>query len=289
VSDANPLVSQAELSGKLRQLRVRAGKTLEDAAEILEVSAATISRIETEQRVPRARDVRELARAFGADEAEVERLAGLVQPSRQIQWTKRYPVIDDDYARYIAYEEAATGIDELEIITVPALLQTADYGREYLFKTLDLYNAQRPPEKDVAQRIEVRGLRQDHLLARSGVRFQIILREECLDQEVGGPAVMKGQLAFLLTAAEWSFMDLRVVSELPASEGLLGATSAFTLLRLPQTQISDVVYSDDWQGQRFLEEEELVQRHERLFQHFWNRALDRAKSKEFIEGKLRAL
>ncbi len=79
----NPVVSRAELSGRLRQLRVQAGQTLEDAADVLEVSAATVSRIETGQRVPRARDVRELARAFGADEAEVERLAGLVQRSRE--------------------------------------------------------------------------------------------------------------------------------------------------------------------------------------------------------------
>ncbi len=288
-ADPNAVVSRAELSGKLRQLRLAAGKTLEDAAEVLEVSAATISRIETGQRVPRARDVRELARAFGADEAEVARLAGLVERSKRTRWTDAYAEIDEDYARYIAYEETATGIDYFDPISIPAILQTADYGRDYLFSLIEQYDGVPPTDEQVQRRIEIRGLRQENLRARSDFSFRVVLREECLSLEVGSPEVMKQQLSYLLTAADWPFMDLRVFAKLPASEGLFTATGGFTLLRLPQSQILDVVYADDAQGQRFLEEEALVQRHERIFGHFWSHALDPLRSKEFIEAKIRGL
>lgn len=218
----NPVVSRAELSGRLRQLRVQAGQTLEDAADVLEVSAATVSRIETGQRVPRA-GCAGIGPGVGADEAEVERLAGLVQRSREPGWWEKYSEVDDDYARFIAYEEAATGIDQFEVISIPALLQTADYGRDYLNKLLDLYNQKRPSAAQVTQRIQIRGVRQEHLLARSDVRFRVILREECLALEVGGPQVMRAQLSFLLEATRWPVLDLRVLPKLPASESLLGA------------------------------------------------------------------
>ncbi len=139
----------------------------------------------------------------------------------------------------------------------------------------------------MTQRIQIRGVRQEHLLARSDVRFRVILREECLALEVGGPQVMRAQLSFLLEATRWPVLDLRVLPKLPASESLLGALSAFTLLRLPQVQISDVVYMDNLQGQFFLEEEGPVQRHEHFFKHFWGQTLDPDRSKAFIAAKLR--
>ena len=79
VRPASPTVRRKELANVLRGLRTQSRLTLEDAAGRLEMSAATLSRIETGIRIPRARDVRDLVHLYGVtDEKRVAHIVGLV-------------------------------------------------------------------------------------------------------------------------------------------------------------------------------------------------------------------
>ena len=97
-----PVVGRRELATTLRRLRISAGMTLDAAAAVLEVSGPTISRIETGQRIPRARDVRDLAKAYGVtDDDQIDELVALVSAAKKPGWWETYSAVDDDFATYI--------------------------------------------------------------------------------------------------------------------------------------------------------------------------------------------
>ncbi len=74
----NPTASRRALAARLRRMRLTAGKSTDDAARELLVSPSKISRLESGDRMPQPRDVRDLARYYGASEQEVGQLQELV-------------------------------------------------------------------------------------------------------------------------------------------------------------------------------------------------------------------
>src|SRR3954447_6620208 len=126
---SSPTVSRRELANTLRQMRQRARKTLEEAAAALEVSAATLSRIETGVRVPRARDVKDLCEFYGiTDPARIASMIALVADAKESGWWEAYSEVDDEYATFIGLEAAAIEIDQFENAMIPAFMQTSAYG-----------------------------------------------------------------------------------------------------------------------------------------------------------------
>jgi len=283
---ANPLVSKVELSNTLRQMRVSAGKTLDEAARALEVSVATVSRIETGVRIPRARDVRELCHLYGVAGSEAERVVALVQGARGSGWWDGIDEIDEKYATYIAYEEAASGIDHFETSAVPALLQTEEFGREYLRSTMELHGLVPPTDDQISRRIELRNRRRKNLMARDDITFRLVLDETCLESPPDDPDILDRQLRAVLDFMSWSRAEIRILPKAPARGRVLGTVSSFTCLRLPQARVSDLVYIDNLQGQFFMEDESDVLRHEKFFLFFLNRSLDSTASRRLIESKI---
>ena len=70
----NPTVSRLELAARLRELRVQAGKSIDDAAAELMCSVAKISRMETGGRGVQPRDIRDLCRLYGVSNGRVVRM-----------------------------------------------------------------------------------------------------------------------------------------------------------------------------------------------------------------------
>lgn len=282
----NPLVSKVELANTLRQLRHGAGKTLEDAADILEMSAASISRIENAARIPRARDVRELCRAYGVtDEARISELAGLVARARQTGWWQDYSWVDQDYSRYIGLESAASRIEAFENTTVPALLQEREYAEIYFRDVLGLLSPGVVPERSVSERIEVRERRRRHLAERSGsVVYSVILDEAVLHRKVGSREIMRTQIRSLIHTAEEPWVDIQI---LPLERGALtGPVGSFTVLTLPQEQVTDVVYNDTLRGQEFDEVESQVELHKRVLSYLRGEAWGSGESVAWLRSLL---
>ncbi|WP_285599457.1 helix-turn-helix transcriptional regulator [Kineosporia sp. NBRC 101731] len=284
----NPLVSKVELASTLRQLRLEAGKTLEDAADVLEVSTATISRIETGGRIPRARDVRELCRYYGLqNDDRIAELAALVAGARASGWWEEYEVIDEKYGTFIGYEEAATRIEQFENTTMPALLQTRSYAWHYFRDVVRLYWKSIPTDRQNNERIDVRELRRSHLTARAGsVDYSVILDEAVLMRIVGSVAVMREQIQWLISAAQESWVSVYV---LPMDKGAVaGPVGPFTALTLPQDGVTDVVYTDTLRGQDFNLNKSEVDLHKRVLAHLRAEALDASESIQLLTARLAA-
>jgi transcriptional regulator with XRE-family HTH domain len=121
----------------------------------------------------------------------------------------------------IDFEERASVIYNYAGQLVPILLQTPDYARAVLL-------AGRP--KDLERTIAKRITRQGILDRPEPPELSVLLSESVLDLPVGGPKVMRAQLAHLLEMAERPNIVVRVVPrEAGAHEGLDGPFKVFTV------------------------------------------------------------
>ena len=107
---------------------------------------------------------------------------------------------------------------------MPGLLQTADYARE-IFQTSLIRRTEAELERDVT----VRMIRKERLVSPDNpLELVAIVNESVLDRPVGGPAVMRAQLASLVEAAGLDTVTFQV---LPTGVGAhAGMSAAFAVL-----------------------------------------------------------
>lgn len=256
--------------------------TLERAAAVLEVSGATLSRIETGVRVPRARDVRDLLEAYGVtDAARIAEVTALVAEAREPGWWEAYSEVDDSYGTYIGLEAAANQIEQYEATVVPTMLQTPEYLRAWLREAVNPQRQRPFTEHDIAKRIEVCLERQLLLQSAAGLKYSVVLDEGAFARAVGGPEVMRRQIEHVVETARLPNVHLRL---LPFRFGAHPGQGAgpFTILSLPR-DVSDVVYVDLLSvGELFLEDPADLRRCRRAFAALIAESMDEAASQEAL-------
>lgn len=120
---------------------------------------------------------------------------------------------------------------------VHGLLQTEAYIRTVM---TSVRRRQHPRQIDRA--VELRLQRQKVLTRADPVKLWCILNEPVISRLIGGPEVMRGQLARLLEVSEWPYVTLQV---LPLSSGVHPALNGpFCILEFPERSDPDVVYSE---------------------------------------------
>ena len=251
----SPTVRRRELGMRLRALRAGADLTVEQVADHLLCSPSKISRLETGHRGASARDIRDLCNLYRVDPAEREYLTELAREGDlRNAWWQPY---DLPYATYVGLESAAIAISDFEPGVFPGLLQTPDYARvvhEALIPQL-------APDV-IAQRIEVRSIRQQ-VLARPGPpQFISVIDEAVLHRVVGGPAVMRDQLKRLIAASSLPNITIQV---LPYQAGAHAALDSTFIMLEFEAPVSGVVYVDGLVGQIYLQREQDVQRYREIF------------------------
>jgi len=84
-----------------------------------------------------------------------------------------------------------------------------------------------------------------------GLHLWAIIDEAVLRRPVGGPEAMRGQLEYLLEASKRPTFFLQVTTM--AAGGDHVAPSGFSILRFPDTELSDVVYVEHLTGALYLD------------------------------------
>jgi len=274
-------VRRKELANTLRQLRTESKLTLEDAARHLELSAATLSRIETGIRIPRARDVRDLVQLYGVtDERRVAHIVGLVAGAKEPGWWEAYSEVDEEFATLMGLEIAATRLQQYGGMVIPGLLQTPDYTRAYLREATNPGRARPFSDQEIEKRLEIRVRRQQAIVQPPGVPYEAILDEAVLRRRVAGAQGMREQLLALIELGSRPHISIRMLAfDIGAHPGQPGG---FTILTLPQPEVSDVVYVDSLAGQLFLENAVDLERHRRGWGVLYERALDEEATQEAL-------
>jgi transcriptional regulator with XRE-family HTH domain len=265
----SPTVAQRRLARELRRLRLDAGFTIEQAAEKLELSPSTISRMETAQVGVKRRDVRELLDLYEVTGAQREHLLRLAGESRQHAWWHEFKDLPN--LPLASLEAGAASIWQYSALLIPGLLQTEEYAREVLRKIrLDA------TRDDIERRLRLRMKRQALLTDENAPQFWAVLDEAVLRRRVGGRQVMRQQLERLIDATALPSVTLQV---LPFASGAHAAMDGeFTILKYPEPADPDVVFIENTGGDVYLEDPDVTRRYTSIFDHLRATALDPAES-----------
>ncbi|KOV27851.1 DNA-binding protein [Streptomyces sp. XY431] len=206
-SKVPPSIRQRRLGAELRRLREQAGLSVTRAGELHGTQQSRISNIESGGYPVSADRVRALARLYGcADDALVEALTGMTGGRTRGWWEEYREILPAGALDLAELEHHAVSMRITSVVHIPGLLQTAEHARA-LFR--DVVPPLSPPEVEhlVSHRIK----RQAVLFGASPTPLSAVVHETALRMEFGGPEVARGQLEYLLTASEYSHIDLRVI------------------------------------------------------------------------------
>lgn len=256
----NPTVGRLELAARLRQLRVDAGKSIDDAAAELMCSVAKISRMETGGRGVQPRDIRDLCRLYGASDDVRAGLTRMAEEARSAGWWQRdFRTLDEQITTFVGLEDAASAIRTFEATRVPGLLQTSEFARALIPEV-------RPPgwltSEWIAETVALRERRQKRV--ESGeLRLHAIIDEAALRRPVGGLAVMRRQVARLLDEAARPNVELQII---PFERGPHpGVDGSF--LHMTFERISDMAYVEGMLGNFILDKGNEVADYKLVFDH----------------------
>jgi len=241
------------LGTQLRRLREAKGVSREDAGYLIRASESKISRMELGRVSFKERDIADLLSLYGiTHQDERAALLALARQANTPGWWQRYgDILPSWFQTYLGLEEAATLIRTYEVQFVPGLLQTEDYARAVI-----THGNPGAPTEEIERRVSLRMKRQQ-LLARSDApQLWAVVDEAALRRTMGSPAVMAAQLERLIKASEVPSITLQV---LPFHVGAHAAEAgAFTILRFPEPDLPDVVYTEQLTGALYLDKRDDV-------------------------------
>lgn len=246
-----PTVLRMLLGAQLRRLREGAGVTREGAGWEIRSSESKISRMELGRVGFKERDVADLLTLYGVTAAdEREALLKLARDANSPGWWHRYgDVLPSWFQSYLGLEAAAALIRTYEVQFVPGLLQTPEYARAVVLLG---HRSAAPDEVD--RRVSLRMARQELLRRPDPPQLWAVVDEAALRRPIGGPEVMRGQLAALIEATKSPHVRLQVVPF--AAGGHAAAGGAFTILRFGDQDLPDIVYIEQLTSAIYLDKRE---------------------------------
>ncbi|WP_406281652.1 helix-turn-helix domain-containing protein [Nocardia sp. NBC_00881] len=269
-----------QLGRALRDARQASGHTLEQVAEVLEISRSTLSRLELGQNEKvKVRDVEFICQYYGLSEDRTEYLTSLVvQASTKVWWQDYRHLIRPGFNTYLQLEVAATELHFFQSLVIPGLLQTADYARitEEAFLPTDT-----PAEID--RRVSLRMQRAAMLTRRHRpLRVEFVLHETVLCALVGSGRIMSLQLRHLADIGMRDNVSIRIV---PFRAGLPtgGAVPPYIIIDFPHNEPS-VVYTEGAIGTIIFEEDDDVKRFRSIHEKIRCAALEEQPSRDLLRN-----
>lgn len=272
--DFSPTIRRRRLSEELKQLRIAAGLTLEQAARKLEWSRAKIANIETGKRLrPYVTDIGLLLDIYGMNDLKRrEALFELTRQSRVKGWWNKY---SDFAGAYFGFEAEASSIATYQVGAIPGLLQTSEYAGA-------LARAALTPPPDIERVVAARERRQQILDRSNPPHLWAIVDEAALVRPATAsePEVMQGQIRHLLAATERPHVTVQV---LPFATGLHAGTGGpFVLLDFPNLADRPIAYLETRHDGLYLEAPEQIADYRDVLEHLQGTALSPAESAEYL-------
>jgi uncharacterized protein DUF5753/helix-turn-helix protein len=250
-------------------MREEAGLTLDDVVGPLYWSRSKVSRIEKGQQSVDIHGVRSMLDLYDVGGGRSREVIELTLQTREKGWWRTYGL--DDFG-YVPLEAEATSVREYALGYVPGLLQTEDYARA-MFEA----SPTRRTRDEVASQLRIRAIRQQRLTCDDDpVELVAIVDESVLHRPIGGPGVLRAQLARLVEAAGPGRATLQV---LPTATGAHPALQAgFIVLGFERLGLPDMAYVEHPMGSIQLEREDDVAAATMVFDRLRSLALSPADS-----------
>ena len=279
-----PTVLRMLLGAQLRKLREARGITREAAGWEIRASESKISRMELGRVGFKERDVADLLTLYGiADSDERETLLELARSANTPGWWHRYnDLLPGWFQPYLGLESAAAVIRAYEVQYVPGLLQTRDYARAVV-----MISHRHSPQEEVERRINLRMERQHVLNQANPPQMWVVVDEAVLWRSIGGPMVMRGQIASLIESTKLPNVRIQVLPFAAGGHAAVGG--AFSLLRFPDRDLPDVVYAEQLTSALFLDKRDDVDEYTAAMERLCIEAQPPARTVEILERILRDL
>ncbi|MCP2276368.1 helix-turn-helix domain-containing protein [Nocardia amikacinitolerans] len=272
-----------QLGRALRDARQANGYTLEQVAEVLEISRSSLGRLELGQneRV-KVRDVEYICEYYGVPEERTEYLKILAaQGNARVWWEDFRDVIRPGFNTYLHLEAAAAGFHFFQSLVIPGLLQTAGYARRAVASP----GPCTPEEMD--RRVALRMKRSTILTRRhKPLRAEFLLHESVLRTVVESERTMAEQLRHIADMGTRDNVSVRVV---PFSAGFPAglAIPPYIIIDFPQHEPS-VVYTEGAIGNAIFEGGDEVARFQEIHGALQGAALEERPSRDLIRTMARS-
>jgi Domain of unknown function (DUF5753)/Helix-turn-helix domain len=279
-----PTVLRLLLGRQLRRLREASDVSRERAGWEIRASESKISRMELGRVGFKERDVDDLLTLYGV--ADPDERSALLSAARQANapgWWHRYNDVQPKwFETYLGLEAAAALIRTYEVQFVPGLLQTVEYARAVI--TLGHSAAS---DEEIDRRVALRMTRQQVLSRADAPHLWVVVDESALRRPMGGPEVMRAQLAALVKAAAQPKITIQVLPF--RAGGHAAAGGAFTLLRFPDQDLRDLVYMEQLTGALYIDQRDEVDTYAKVMERVCVEADPPDRSVETLHRLLREL
>ncbi|MGW1200115.1 helix-turn-helix transcriptional regulator [Streptomyces sp. NPDC002536] len=248
-----PTVLRVVLGKRLQELREKAGLSFEEAGRALDVTHATVRRMEKAEVGLKIPYVEKLLGLYGiTDPEEVEGFVALAREANRPGWWHRFrDVLPEWFSAFVALEGEANLIRAYEPHYVPGLLQTEDYARAVLRAGMP-----HAPDADVERAVAVRRERQGLLRREKAPLLWVVMDETVLRRPIGGPDVMRAQVDRLIEATELPAVRLQIM---PFAAGPHPAMyGPFHIFRFPIQELPDIACAENLVGASYFDQREDV-------------------------------
>ncbi|MFG3259600.1 helix-turn-helix domain-containing protein [Streptomyces sp. NPDC048172] len=273
----SPAVPRRVLGTRLRLLREAQYITRAEAGEAIRVPSARIAELEHGRTGFAERDVADLLKIYGVtDKDERAVLQALADQANTPGWWQAYAgAVPSWLHTYIGLEQAASVIRTFEVQFVPGLLQTREYARA----VIELVHAD-ASETCVQRRVALRMRRQQILYGPRSPHVWAVIDEAALRRPVGGTATMRAQLRHLIAVSDLPQVTVQVMPF--SAGGHAAAGGPVTLLRMPVSELPDVVYLERLTGASYLEDAADIETYRHVVDCLVTRSEPPAASREML-------
>ncbi|SCL39417.1 Helix-turn-helix domain-containing protein [Micromonospora pallida] len=264
-----PTIQRRRLGNALKRAREAAGKTQDEAAEVIDSAPSKVSRLELGQSGIRLTDLKLLLDFYGVTGEEAEPLRDLARAGRQRgRWSGYRNVVPDWFRQYLDLEADATEIRWYQAEVIPGILQTEPYIRAII------------DGEDVDRQTAVRLERQKVIDRPDGPELNLILSESALRRRLGDKATMREQLSHIAKIANRPNVTIQVFPM--DAETYVISSYNFIVLRFGEEVASDVIYLETFTDADYLDSPDALRAYNRLWDRLRAAALGPAESRKLI-------
>jgi transcriptional regulator with XRE-family HTH domain len=277
-----PTIRQRRLGAELRRLREQTGLTATKAGEVLGVTQARVSSMETGIFAVSAERVRAMARTYECGDREfVEALTHLTGGRSRGWWDEYRELLPAGMLDLAELEHHATAVRIASVIHMPGLLQTTEHARAVISDAV-------PPMElyEVEHRVSHRIKRQGILHGDRATTLTAITHEAALRMGFGGPDVARAQLEYLLTMSE---RDNIAVLVIPFGAGTFPSSGQGIIYLAGEVPELDTVQLDTDHGSDFLDAQPKLLKYRTILDKMEASALGQKKSRDLIRRIARSL
>ena len=282
--NGGPTARRLQLGARLRALRETGGITRSEAGWAIRSSESKISRMELGRVGFKERDLVDLLRLYGVNAGDdLQRFLSLAREANAPGWWQAYSdVLPPWFQNYLDLEQAAELIRTYEIQFVPGLLQTDAYARAVIGLGHGTI-----AEDQIERRVALRMARARILTRADPPRLWAVLDEAVLRRPIGGSAVLRAQIEWLLQTTDLPNVRLQVIPFIAGGHPAAGG--AFSILRFPHPDLSDVVYLEHLTNAQYLERPEDVDLYAAAVGQLFIEAAPPQRTPDILRQRLRDL